>query len=198
MKKLIAYFILLLPLLVEAQTDTVKVSYSEEKVESFEKTTLLDEYEKAFGGNRVVKSALRLNFEKNLFGMETQFAPYRIYSSQPMPQIQYEQKIGIDKSLITGIQWGRAPFLPNFNVDLEGRWYYKMKSRIKAGLQKANITGKYLSLRAEFNPFRNHSTQGDIYITNYESIFKSHSSYSLNWGIQFGNFLNYGFAMGLK
>lgn len=198
MKNLIIYFTLLLPLLGQAQTDTVKVSYSEEKVLVFEKTTLLDEYEKAFGGNRVVKSSLRLNFDKILFWNKPEFTPYRIYYQLPLPQIQYEQKIGLDKSLIAGIQWGREPFRANLNVELEGRWYYKMKSRIKAGIQRANITGKYLSLRIESYPFGNAKTKTDLFLSDYESIFKTYSSYSLNWGLQFGNFLNYNFAVGLK
>ncbi|RYD68821.1 MAG: hypothetical protein EOP53_28210, partial [Sphingobacteriales bacterium] len=46
MKTLVTCFVLLFPLLVLAQTDSVSVNYSEEKVESFEKTTLIDEYEK--------------------------------------------------------------------------------------------------------------------------------------------------------
>lgn len=198
MKNLIIYLTLLLPLLTRAQTDTIKVSYSEEKVPVFEKTTLLDEYEKAFGGNRVVKSALRVNFEKNLYGNEPEFKPYNSYFEKPLPQIQYEQKIGLDRSLILGIQWGRAPFLANLNVDIEGRWYYRMKRRINAGIQQANITGKYLSLRIESKPFWNSDTRKFRYMNDYESIFKAYSSISLNWGMQFGNFLNYGFALGLK
>lgn len=198
MRNLITCFFILSPLLAVAQNDSVNISYSEEKVESFEKTTLIDEYEKAFGGNRVVKSALRIDFEKNLYGNEPEFAPYNSYFEKPLPQIQYEQKIGLDKSLIAGIQWGRAPFLANLNIDVEGRWYYKMKSRINAGIQQANITGKYLSLRIESKPFWNSDTRRYRYMNEYENIFKAYSSISLNWGIQFGNFLNYGFSLGLK
>ena len=63
MKKLILF--LSIPFSLHAQSDSLKVTFSEEKVEKFEKTTLIDEYEKAFGGNRVVKSGLRMRFINN-------------------------------------------------------------------------------------------------------------------------------------
>ena len=37
---------------LHAEIDSLKTTYTEEKVEKFEKTTLIDEYDIAFGGNK--------------------------------------------------------------------------------------------------------------------------------------------------
>lgn len=202
MKTLFLCFMIFLPILLSAQADSVSVSYSEEKVEKFEKTTLIDEYEKAFGGNRLLKSALRLNFSRNPFWNMPDFSLFNAINThdKSMIQMQFEQKIDVDKSLIAGLDWSNSDFPINLNVEMEGRWYYKMKNRVKAGIQQPNITGKYLSLRVELKPFHNLEDKRFPNNTTYstESIFKANATYSLNWGIQFGNNVNYGLSLGIK
>jgi len=206
MQKLIIYIILLLPILATAQTDSVKVSYSEEKVEKFEKTTLIDEYEKAFGNNRVVKSSLRIAFNRT----RSSFLPDRFITPDQSifryvePIFQFEQKIGIDKSLIASFNsyTRKNELVWRKDIGLEARWYYEMKKRVEAGKQQPNITGKYISLKAEANPYRyNPKSRFTEFIIQQGVpvfMFRATSTYSINWGWQFGNNLDFGFSVGLK
>jgi hypothetical protein len=98
---------------LQAQSDSTNITFSEEKVEKFEKTTLVDEYEKAFGGNRVVKSGLRIRIETLGNGKGA--------------NLQYEQKLGKAISLLGSLSVGLDIFeRQHLNSSLEGRWYYKM------------------------------------------------------------------------
>lgn len=200
MKNLIICLTLLFPLSAMAQNDSLKVSYSEEKVESFEKTTLIDEYEKAFGGNRVVTHALRVNFAKIPYTPNLNTFQYKFKDifDNVVPQIQFEQKIGVDKSLIASFDWNRNVFIANYNIGLEGRWYYRMKDRVNAGIQKPNITGKYLSLKVEYNPYQYRSRYGNMIPGYAGGNYKPIATHSLNWGTQFGNSLNFGLSAGIQ
>ncbi len=186
MKKLILFT--LFPLLTFAQKDTVKVLFSEEKVETFEKTTLLDEYDKAFGGNRIVKSALR-------FGTQTAL------NGGFIPSLQFERKIATDKSIIAIIGGVGERYSTNFNIGLESRWYYKMKERVNKGTLNANITGEYISFKGLFNPTFRSSEYGEltsIYQLSGPIMFRVASTFSLNWGRQFGNNVDFGVSLGVK
>lgn len=206
MQKLIIYIILLLPMLATAQTDSVKVSYSEERVKNFEKTTLIDEYEKAFGNNRVVKSSLRIAFNRT----RSSFLPDRfITPGQSLfryvePIFQFEQKIGIDKSLIASFNsyTRKNELVWRKDIGLEARWYYEMKKRVEAGKQQPNITGKYISLKVEANPYSYNQKSSFTEFLIQQGIpvfmFRPTSTYSINWGWQFGNNLDFGFSVGLK
>lgn len=200
MKNLIIYLTFFFPLVANAQTDSTKVSYSEEKVESFEKTTLIDEYEKAFGGNRIITSALRMNFAKSPFLPNLNTFQYRLKDifNNAVPQIQFEQKIGIDKSVIASFDWNRNSFITNYNIGLESRWYYRMKERVSIGVQKPNITGKYLSLKVEYSPYKYRVTYADRLGSFISGNFKPKTTYSLNWGTQFGNNVNFGLSAGIQ
>ncbi|MFD2522373.1 hypothetical protein [Emticicia soli] len=206
MQKLIIYIILLLPMLATAQTDSVKVSYSEEKVEKFEKTTLIDEYEKAFGNNRVVKSSLRIAFNRTRLSFlpDRSFTPYQNIFRYLDPIFQFEQKIGIDKSLVASISTNtnKKESIWRSDIGLEGRWYYEMKKRVEAGKQQPNITGKYISLKVEANPYRYNPTSPFTAFLIQQGratfMFRPTSTYSINWGWQFGNNLDFGFSVGLK
>lgn len=204
MKNLITYLLLLSPLLAMAQKDSVNVSYSEEKVESFEKTTLIDEYEKAFGDNRVIKSALRIAF----YPTPTSFSTNRAYAVEgnhpryPDLILQFEQKIGVDKSLIASYYSNKrkTDLVWSSNFRLEGRWYYQMKKRVDQGKQQPNITGRYMSFRAEANPYEYNPALPVVVDKNMLSTFmlRATSTYSFNWGWQFGNGLDYSFSAGIK
>lgn len=203
MKNLIIYVIFLSPLLATAQTDSVKVSFSEERVQNFEKTTLIDEYEKAFGNNRVVKSSLRVSFA-GLPGTSLSSPsayPIRNFIKDLNPILQFEQKISIDKSLIASFSGNRAKddVFWNSDIGLEGRWYYGMKERVEEGKQQPNITGKYMSLKVEANPFR----YSNLFLPYADFgagvfLFRATSTYSFNWGWQLGNNINYGVTVGVK
>lgn len=186
-----------------AQKDSVNISYSEEKVENFERTTLIDEYEKAFGNNRIVKSALRIRFT-GLPGTSLtspNYFPFRSFIRELNPILQFEQKISIDKSLIASFSGNRAKedVFWNADIGLEGRWYYSMKVRVEQGKQQPNTTGRYVSLKVEANPFR----YSDLYqpFADFGAgvfLFRATSTYSLNWGWQLGNYVNYGMTIGVK
>lgn len=211
MKKLIILLMILLPISIKAQKDSIKVSFSEEKIASFEKTTLIDEYEKAFGNNRVVKTALRIGFNRGLnFDVSPNYSlavprtlfPWGAVLNATNPIIQIEQKIFIDKSLIGSFSGNKnkQSLIWQANIGLEGRWYFRMKKRVKAEKQHPNITGEYISLRYDWSPTKLNSeylTQHGIgSITMF--MFQPVSTYSFNWGWQFGNNLNYGFSVGVK
>ncbi|GAB3512347.1 hypothetical protein [Emticicia fontis] len=201
MKKLIVILMMLQPVLIKAQTDSVKVSFSEEKVENFQKTTLIDEYEKAFGNNRIVKTALRIGFNKGsqLSSMQgTVPLPFNTFLQALIPSLLIEQKIGLDKSIIVSFTGSKSKqnILWSANVGLEGRWYYQMKHRVKMMKQQPNITGKYISLRYNWLPYKTNPLHKE---TKLEWVmYQPTSSYSINWGWQFGNNVNYGFSLGVK
>ncbi|RFS15236.1 hypothetical protein [Emticicia sp. C21] len=203
MRNLILFILFLSPLRAIAQKDSVNISYSEEKVQSFEKTTLIDEYEKAFGNNRVVKSALRISLN-GIPGINTaDKAPYPIrnFIRGLNPTLHFEQKISGDKSLIASFSGNRAKedIFWNADIGLEARWYYRMKERVEEGKQQPNITGKYLSLKVEANPFR----YSNLFMPFADFgagifLFRATSTYSFNWGWQLGNNVNYGVSVGIK
>lgn len=187
--RIIACFLFLLPFLSFAQKDTVKVSFSEETVEKFEKTNILDEYDKAFGGNRVVKSGLR-------FGM----------SASPMlggyapPSLQYEIKTSINTSLIANVGESLEKN-SKFNIGLEGRWYYNMRKKVELNNRKPNITGSYIGIKWQHTPFWVKEFSNEYWGYHNEVMkfnFRESDDFRLMWGKQFGNNLNFGLAIGAK
>jgi hypothetical protein len=197
MKKLL-FIILFIPLFVNAQTDSVKVSFSEEKVEKFEKTTLMDEYDKAFGVNRKVNAALKVGLDFSGIYMTNIF-------------VNYERKFAKDWSLNLGVQTGRIR-KESFKYIIEPRWYFKMKKRIEDGSQGDNLNGEYLSLRYEHGENESNYSLNSRF--NFEGltrnfnenipIFNSqklgnpiYNKLLLNYGRQFGNTIDFAFSTGL-
>lgn len=192
MKKLILF--LSISFSLHAQSDSLNVTFSEEKVEVFEKTTLIDEYEKAFGGNREVKSGLRVRISDP-----------GVMNFQSVG-LQYEQKIGKDFSVIGSFgnifqQFGQTAFESN----IEARWYFKMKDKVKNGLQKPNITGTYLSFKVQYYPdllginnFNTITPRGIHWANLWVPNFGERGFISLNLGKQFSNALSMNFILGLK
>ncbi|MFC3811363.1 hypothetical protein [Lacihabitans lacunae] len=186
MKKLILF--LSIPFSLHAQSDSLNVTFSEEKVEVFEKTTLIDEYEKAFGGNREVKSGLRVRFVSGSF------------SKRSNTFLQYEQKFGDAFSIIGSVNAG---FQPNtkfqLNSEIEGRWYFLMKKDIELKSKKGNITGDFISFK--FSTPDNNSSL--LNRTNLIGLFGSFSryyerTYSIIYGRQFANVFEFGLIGGFK
>jgi hypothetical protein len=190
MKKLLILFIL--PLFTYAQKDSVKVNYSEEVVEKFEKTSILDEYDKAFGGNRTVKSALRVGVQFNSRGNQS-----HLFAS-------YEHKFGKDFSVNAGVLAAKLNDYRSFKVFIEPRWYFKMKDRISEGTQANNLTGDYVSLRVMGGSFNSYSinvnTYGErlLYTSSNEYHFAEAINYSLNYGRQLGNNVDFTISGGLR
>jgi hypothetical protein len=185
MKKLFLY--LAIPFSLQAQSDSLKVTFSEEKVEKFEKTTLIDEYEKAFGGNRVVKSGLRMRFlSQPIFGQIDAF------------QTQYEQKLCPSFSTITKLGLSNSSMNPNF--ELEVRKYKNVKI--------SNISGKYTSLFINTNTYsqpqpsnqNDFSSIGSIFIHSAGSrdYYFSKGALGISKGVQFANALAFGIKAGFK
>ena len=195
MKKLI--ILLAMSFSLHAQTDSTKVTFSEEKVEKFEKTTLIDEYEKAFGGNRMVKSGLRV------------FATDPGLLNSNLLGIQLEKKIGKSFSLIAeaGYMFNMNTSQSSLEGSMEARYYFNMKNRIKNGLQKSNITGNYIAIKYQVfeNEIPNYYRMVNLLGSRYQviggfvdGIFLEKSNISLKFGKQFGNTLNLGFQFGVK
>jgi hypothetical protein len=192
MKKL--FLFLSISFSLQAQSDSLKVTFSEEKVEKFEKTTLIDEYEKAFGGNRVVKSGLRVRFTN----------PESFPRSLPL--IQLEQKIGKQFSIIGSVAGGFSSGPgTQINASIEGRWYYTMKKEIQSQKKLQNITGNFLAFN--FKSPENYSSfingiNGSrlIQIPFYPNtlMINGEKTYSIIWGKQLGNILEIGLKAGLK
>ena len=194
MKKL--FLFLSISFSLHAQSDSLKVTFSEEKVEKFEKTTLIDEYEKAFGGNRVVKSGLRI------FASDPGFINYQQVG------FQFEKKLGNNFSIISTFgNMFQISGNTNFNASFESRYYLKMANRIKKELQKPNITGNYIGLKVHYFQKSNPS-YGRLYGNYYgriqlnggipSQIFFEEGNISLNFGKQFGNILNLSLQLGLN
>jgi hypothetical protein len=200
MKKLL--FILFIPLFVNAQTDSVKVSFSEEKVEKFEKTTLMDEYDKAFGVNRKVNAALKLGLDFAEVNTNNLF-------------INYEKKIGKAFSMNLGVRTGKIN-PETSRIMLEPRWYFKMKKRMDSGLQGNNLNGDYLGIRFDSGSEEANYTFGTslnytfLYGTRFiwgipfgfsskrESPFSSLNRFTLNYGKQFGKTVDFTLSLGYQ
>jgi len=185
MKKLL--ILLAISFSLHAQSDSLKVTFSEEKVEKFEKTTLIDEYEKAFGGNRVVKSGLRIRLLPNYFDE---------YSSL---MVQYEQKIGPSFSIIASPKLAlRKTSERIFN--LEARYYTNPKKAV------SNINGRFISTFGSALYLQNHPFLSGYLLENNEAsfipsqkrMFKEKYIFGAKFGTQFNNLLEIGISTGLK
>ncbi len=172
---------------LQAQSDSLKVTFSEEKVEKFEKTTLIDEYEKAFGGNRVVKSGLRVRFLPNYFD---EFGSI---------MIQYEQKVGKSFSIIASPKLAlRKTSEKIFNI--ETRFYTNSKKAI------SNINGRFISTFGSALFLQNHPFLSGYYSENNEYSFipslkrrfKEKYIIGAKYGTQFDNLMEIGISTGLK
>lgn len=83
---------------------------------------------------------------------------------------------------------------------VEGRWYYRMKKRVNENIQQANITGEYVSIKAEhFSRSNiNFGLINSYLYRNPSATFADVERYSLNWGKQFGNTVDFGISVGVK
>ena len=185
MKKL--FLFLSISFSLQAQSDSLKVTFSEEKVEKFEKTTLIDEYEKAFGGNRVVKSGLRGRLLPNYFD---EFGSL---------MVQYEQKLGHSFSIIASPKLALRKTSERI-INLETRYYTNSK---KAA---SNINGRFISTFGSALYLQNYPFLSGYLLENDESsfipslkrMFKEKYIVGAKFGTQFNNLLEFGITTGLK
>jgi hypothetical protein len=172
MKKLLIF--LLIPIGIYAQTDSIKVSYGVETVDKFEGIKIREDED-----TRFIKSALRVRL--NVIN-----SPYLSADIG----IEYEQKLG--KAFSTVLSNSRLIQAGTRQYAIEPRWYFSMQNRINEGLQKANITGNYLSVQYKYGRLRD-----NIGIVS-NLLFAEKSSFSINLGKQFTNILDMKLSVGFK
>lgn len=185
MKKLL--ILLAIPFSLHAQSDSLKVTFSEEKVEKFEKTTLIDEYEKAFGGNRVVKSGLRMRNAPNYFGNRGSVLP------------QFEQKIGKSFSVIASPDYKLLKIWEQ-TFGLETRYYLNQYPKFP------NINGEFFSVFGKITNAKDYEYVSGYFRQNYHNnympkdrmVFKERLAVGTKYGIQLGNYLQWAVSAGLK
>lgn len=179
MKKLLIF--IFFPLFNFAQTDSVKVSFSEEKVDTFARTEVITVSQK-LGVMRAAKAGLRV-------GIET--IPLVVQNSPFYFNYTYEQKILKEFSILLDLKLSYAykPFI----YEIEPRWYFQMKRRVKMDLQAYNLYGKYISFRYK------HGTLKDILTSpfNYKPYYET-SVFAIKYGYQAGNILDLSISAGVK
>ncbi|MFC3811362.1 hypothetical protein [Lacihabitans lacunae] len=182
MKKLILF--LSISLSLHAQSDSLNVTFSEEKVEVFEKTTLIDEYEKAFGGGSEFTSGLRFRIVFNPMTGNT-----------IVPQFQFEQKV-FKRNTLT-LKYGHANSM-NTNLGFEFRRYNIEKS---PSTYKSNIVGEYVSFfvdkNAHFLEISEFGGANKMFL-NRKDFFYGLGAIGVSKGIQLGNILTFGIKGGLR
>ncbi len=188
MKKLLL-FICIINLTAAAQ-DSTSVSFGTETVDDFKKQNLMDEYDRAFGGNRRVNNRIKVGLVD---------IAYERFPAN-LPYLSIEQKIGKKFSAMLGsIMVNRNHtafpigdlfkngFSVEFSYDANLRYYFKSNEK---------LSGDYLSL--EFKVLtRDFLSDGLIQHRNYRSYIGRHQT-SVNLGKQFGSILDIGFQAGLK
>ncbi|MFY7911826.1 MAG: hypothetical protein ACOVO2_19850 [Emticicia sp.] len=179
MKKLLIF--IFFPLFSFAQTDSVKVSFSEEKVDTFTRTEVISISQK-LGVMRAAKAGQRIGFETT---------PLVIQNSPFYFNYIYEQKILKEFSILLGLKYSYAykPFI----YEIEPRWYFQMKRRVKMGLQAYNLHGYYISFR--YKQARGKDNQPFLF--SYNSYFET-STFAINYGYQAGNILDLSVSAGMK
>ncbi len=179
MKKLLVF--IFFPLFSYAQTDSVKVSFSEEKVDTFARTEVISISQK-LGVMRAAKAGLRGGIDSS---------PFLIQNSFSFLNFTFEQKILKEFSLLLSLKHS-AEYKP-FSYEIEPRWYFQMKKRVKAELQAYNLYGKYISFRY------NHGILKDkpYYFFSYNPYYET-SVFAINYGYQAGNILDISVSAGLK
>jgi hypothetical protein len=185
MKKL--FLFLSISFSLQAQSDSLKVTFSEEKVEKFEKTTLIDEYEKAFGGNRMVKSGLRVRNVPNYFGNRGSLMP------------QLEQKIGKSFSVIASPDY-KILKVWETTFGLETRYYLNQDPKFP------NINGEFFSFFGKITNAKDYEYVSGYFRQNYHNdympkdrmIFKERLAIGTKYGIQLGNYLQWAVSAGIK
>lgn len=179
MKKLLT--IIFFPLFSFAQTDSVKVSFSEEKVDTFARTEVISVSQK-MGIMRAAKAGQRVGIETT--PMVVQHSPFYF-------NYTYEQKILKEFSILLGLKYSYAykPFI----YEIEPRWYFQMKRRVKMGLQAYNLYGKYISFRYK----QGREKDNRLFLFSFSPYFET-STLAINYGYQAGNILDLSVSAGLK
>lgn len=179
MKKLLT--IIFFPLFSYAQTDSVKVSFSEEKVDTFAKTEVIN-FADRIGPNRKANAALK-------FGAALGSTILR--TTQTELFAAYEQKFcnNFSISIALNFNGNYKPFI----AEISPRWYFDMQKRTSQGLQASNFYGRYLGLR-----YKNRRTKNSSVLDVYNLPYLETSMISLDFGKQFGNILDISLSAGFK
>lgn len=179
MKKLLIF--IFFPLFGFAQTDSIKVSFSEEKVDTFTRTEVVN-FADRIGQNRKANAALK-------FGAALSTTILR--TTQTELFATYEQKFYNNFSINIALNFN-GNYKP-FIVEISPRWYFDMQKRTNQGLQASNFYGRYLGIRYKNRRAKNSSTL-DVYNLPYLET----SMISLDFGKQFGNILDISLSAGFK
>lgn len=179
MKKLLLF--IFFPLFSFAQTDSVKVSFSEEKVDAFARTEVIN-FADRIGPNRKANAALK-------FGAALSTNILR--STQTELFAAYEQKFYNNFSMNIALNF-KGNYKP-FIVEISPRWYFDMQKRVSQGLQASNFYGRYLGIKYKNRRLKN-STDLDVSTLPYREA----SMVSLDFGKQFGNTLDISVSAGFK
>ncbi|GGD81616.1 hypothetical protein GCM10011514_52140 [Emticicia aquatilis] len=179
MKKLLIF--IFFPLFSFAQTDSVKVSFSEEKVDTFARTEVISVSQK-LGVMRAAKAGLRGGIESS---------PFVIQNYISFLNFTYEQKILKEFSLLLSLKHS-VEYQP-FSYEIEPRWYFQMTKRVKAGLQAYNLYGKYISFRYYHGILKDEP----YYFFSYNPYSET-SVFAIKYGYQAGNILDLSVSAGVK
>ena len=184
MKKTLLILIFQFPMwVVFAQKDSVKVLFSEETVEKFEKTEILN-FNDRMGVKRAVKASLRIGIE---------VTPFISKSSNSGLFFSYEQKIKDVFSVNFSTKLSVSRLNVPLSFEVEPRWYFDMHKRVKQNDHAYNTTGKYLSLR--YRQGRLGVNESVYFLSN---PYVESSAYALHIGQQLGNSLDFSLSAGYK
>lgn len=179
MKKLLIF--IFFPLFSFAQTDSVKVSFSEEKADTFARTEVIS-VSQMLGVMRAAKAGLRGGIESS---------PFVIQNSVSFLNFTYEQKILKEFSILLSLKHS-AEYKP-FSYEIEPRWYFQMTKRVKADLQAYNLYGKYISFKYKHGILKDKP----YYFFSYNPYYET-SEFAIKYGYQAGNILDLSVSAGLK
>jgi Protein of unknown function (DUF3575) len=179
MKKLFVF--IFFPLFSFAQTDSVKVSFSEEKVDTFARTEVISISQK-MGIMRAAKTGIRAGIESR---------PFVISNSLSSLNFTYEQKILKEFSILFSLQ--TTSNYKRFIYEIEPRWYFQMKNRVNSGLQAYNLYGRYISFMYKQGRLEDNQR----YFFSYRPYYET-SMFAIKYGYQAGNILDLSVSAGIK
>jgi hypothetical protein len=190
MKRLLTFF-LIIRLAATAQ-DSTSISFSTETMDEFRKQSLMDEYERAFGGDRKVNTRLRVGLLDS---------PHSKYNPV-LPFIHLEQRIGSKLSIgLGGVLSTREDHFYRVG-ELNGHGFNELKVSLFTEIRyyfegNRSLSGNYTGL--EFKQFRRTESLKYGLLSPYISrIYYLNNQYTLNVGKQFGSLLDVGLQAGFK
>ncbi|MEM9824811.1 MAG: hypothetical protein AAF985_27240, partial [Bacteroidota bacterium] len=157
MKNLLLLLCILMSRSALSQEDTTTLSHTQE-IGFFEEQQFINAHDFALQTYTETQSLLKLDLTGVILRLPT-FSSTVKYNIRQDWRLDYERKIGQAFSINTQLQLGYALFDEpegsnvigrnriSGGLSLQGRWYYNMKRRIKAGQTANNLSGNYLAFR---------------------------------------------------